>query len=552
MNHDGVEPSMPVPLGVVVGGSLSRGLEVKLEGTRSLEGREIEVGRYVAIQGQESRFFALITDVELKAANPTLAASPPPQGDDFFREVMQGTALYGGLKVRPYLRAGPLASDPPRPAKTVPPHFAPVFEASQEDIERVFGGEDRGFVIGNPLDMDAKVRLDYERFCERSNGIFGKSGTGKTFLTLLILSSLIQRSNAQGDPSRRVVNLIFDMHNDYGWQVKNERRGTQSKGLKQHFGNSVAVFTLDEESARRRGVGIDSVVEVGYEDIEPEDIAVLRESLNLTPLAVEAVYALEKYYRRPWLAQAQALEGDEEKEVRSRLNIDAATFANLRRGLDKLTRQPFLNAKARTTSMDLILGYLLQGRNVVLEFGRYGDDVAAYVLVANLLTRRIREAYRKRVESALGDEARKPLHLIITIEEAHKFLNPQVANLTVFGIIAREMRKYNVTLLIIDQRPSGIDEEVMSQIGTKVAFFLDNDKDVEAVLAGTGERGELKGVLSRLESRRQALIFGHALPMPIVVEVEEYGPDFYGRLAGGPGLRERLAADPADDLYPPR
>lgn len=61
---------------------------------------------------------------------------------------------------------------------------------------------------------------------------------------------------------------------------------------------------------------------------------------------------------------------------------------------------------------------------------------------------------------------------MITIEEAHKFLNPQVAEQTIFGRIAREMRKYNVTLLVIDQRPSGIDDEVMSQLGTKVAYLL--------------------------------------------------------------------------------
>ena len=39
-------------------------------------------------------------------------------------------------------------------------------------------------------------------------------------------------------------------------------------------------------------------------------------------------------------------------------------------------------------------------------------------------------------------------------------LAPQVAKQTIFGIIAREMRKYSVTLLIVDQRPSGIDPEI--------------------------------------------------------------------------------------------
>jgi len=112
---------------------------------------------------------------------------------------------------------------------------------------------------------------------------------------------------------------------------------------------------------------------------------------------------------------------------------------------------------------------------------------------------------------------------VITIEEAHKFLNPEVASQTIFGTIAREMRKYNVTLLIIDQRPSGIDEEVMSQIGTKITCLLDNERDIDSVLAGVSGKSELKSVLSRLESKQQALIFGHAVPMPVVVKTREYG-----------------------------
>ena len=93
--------------------------------------------------------------------------------------------------------------------------------------------------------------------------------------------------------------------------------------------------------------------------------------------------------------------------------------------------------------------------------------------------------------------SQEPRPLVITIEEAHKFLTPAVANQTIFGTIAREMRKYNVTLLIVDQRPSGIDPEVMSQIGTKITCLLDNDKDVDAVLTGVSGSRKLRTVLAR-------------------------------------------------------
>jgi DNA helicase HerA-like ATPase len=127
------------------------------------------------------------------------------------------------------------------------------------------------------------------------------------------------------------------------------------------------------------------------------------------------------------------------------------------------------------------------------------------------------------MEKTMGEDVALSHPLVITIEEAHRFLNPEVASQTIFGTIAREMRKYNVTLLVIDQRPSGIDSEVMSQIGTKITCLMDNERDIDSVLAGVSGRSELKSVLAKLESKQQALIFGHAVPMPVVVRTREYG-----------------------------
>jgi hypothetical protein len=410
-------------------------------------------------------------------------------------------------------------------------------------VERIFGQEDEShFVIGSPLDMEVKVCLNYQRFAERSNGVFGKSGTGKTFLARIVLASLIMKSNAQREAEKRVVNLVFDMHNEYGWLGTSEGPTRWVKGLKQLFAASVAVFTLDPESSRRRQVATDAVVEIGFDEVEPEDIEVLRETLNLTELAVQAAFPLERRFGRQWIEKTLALDPSDEQERQflQRESIHDSSFRSLRRGLARLERLEFLRPHTEQNSVSNILNYLQSGKNVVLEFGRHGDNITAYVLVANLLTRRIHERYRQQKEAAMGDRAQEPIHLVITIEEAHKFLNTQVAPQTVFGQIAREMRKYNVTLLVIDQRPSGIDPEVMSQIGTKITCLLDNESDVDSVLEGVAEKRELKGVLARLESRQQALIFGHAVPMPVVVRTQEYGSEeSYSRFVQRP-FRERL------------
>ena len=505
------------PLGIVVSGSVDKGVEVRLDSSASVE--DMVVGRYVTIEGRQRRFFGMITDISLGVTDPQLTINPPDVTDPFLSEVLNGTATYGTIHVLPMLTiGGDVASliEGPQPVKTVPSHFSSVSLASDADMNLVFGEEDENrFFIGNPLDMETKLCLDLPELVKRSNGIFGKSGTGKTFLTRILLIGMLQKS--------RAVNLIFDMHNEYGWEGSSEEGHRKVKALKQLFPEKVAVFTLDEENSRRRGVSTDFVVRIGYDEIEPEDMVLLRQTLNITDLAVEAAYQLRRRFGKGWIKSTIDVgESEDMQELLKTLNIHESTFQSLRRGLQTISRLSFIEPHAPVDAVNTLLGYLDKGMNVVLEFGRY-RDITAYVLVANMLARRIYARYQEMMERSMSEDIAPPNPLVITIEEAHKFLNPEVASRAIFGTIAREMRKYNVSLLVIDQRPSGIDEEVMSQLGTKITCLLDNEKDIDSVLAGVSGKNELKSVLARLAPKQQALIFGHAVPMPVPIKTREYG-----------------------------
>ena len=104
------------------------------------------------------------------------------------------------------------------------------------------------------------------------------------------------------------------------------------------------------------------------------------------------------------------------------------------------------------------------------------------------------------------------------------------AKQTIFGTIAREMRKYYVSLLVVDQRPSSIDDEVLSQIGTRITALLNDEKDIQAVLTGVSGTEGLRSVLASLDSKQQALIIGHAVPMPVVIKTRDYDAQFYGAM----------------------
>lgn len=503
------------PLGMIVAGSLTEGMEVRLDAGVSIE--EIKVGTFVNIQGEKMQFFGVLTDVALNSTDQTLRMTPPDVSNPFIAKVVSGTMAYGTITVEPMLAMDLDMLDGPQPSKTIPPHFSRVSLASEDDIQRVFGEEDeRHFWIGNPLDMESKLCLNIEELVKRSNGVFGKSGTGKTFLTRLLLAGILQNGTAS--------NLVFDMHGEYGWKGTSEGTGREVKGLKQLFSSKVAVFSLDEESSRRRGLTPDHTVKIGYEEIEPEDIQILQESMNLSEVAADAAYSLHRHLGKSWLREFLAYPGGEEfGELAKTLNVNDRALSTLKNRLSRLQRFQFIDESKGSNSVKQIMEYLDRGMHVVLEFGRYGNDLAAYILVANLITRRIYGRYQEMTERAMGDENQNPRPLVITIEEAHKFLNPGIADQTIFGNIARELRKYNVTLLVVDQRPSGIDDEVMSQLGTKIACLLDNEKDIDAVLTGVSGSRKLRSVLSRLESKQQALVFGHAVPMPVVIRTRDYG-----------------------------
>jgi len=272
--------------------------------------------------------------------------------------------------------------------------------------------------------------------------------------------------------------------------------------------------------------------------------------MSLTDVQIGAIYHLRRKLGRGWIEKLLEESADGENDGPTELDtlldegqLHAGTLGAIQRKLGLFRRFGFLRPRVHEDAVGKIMDYLDAGKHVILEFGRYGSTLEAYLLVANFLTRRIHGRYVQRMEAALGSRSEEPKPLVITIEEAHKFLDPAIARQTIFGTIARELRKYNVTLLIVDQRPSGIDEEVMSQIGTRVTALLDNEADIRAVFTGVSGAGELRQVLARLDTRQQALIMGHAVPMPVVVQTRTYGPDLYAEVGhvDGEDLQDRLA-----------
>jgi uncharacterized protein len=506
----------------------------------------------------------LLTDVCLGTSSDRILVNPPHPEDDFLLDVLSGSGTYGTVNLSPMLMLNKFSQIPPTinggaslngngkgkkaksengkaalasfeaqtniewellPVKTVPSHFSQVFDANENDFRSVFGWEDdptrKNFSIGQPLDMDVPVCLDLKKFVERSNGVFGKSGTGKSFLTRLLLAGVIRKKVA--------VNLIFDMHSEYGWEAVQEGKNVKTvKGLRQLFPNDVVVYTLDPESSRNRGIRDAQDLYLTYEMIDIEDLQLVSRELGLSDAALDNATILANEYGNSWISRLLEMSNEDIKIFCESGKGHQGSIASLQRKLMRLEKLKYLKPISRQDNLKSLIQSLSAGKNVVIEFGNQ-SDLLSYMLVTNMLTRRIHKLYVNKAEQYLQSkqESDRPYPLIITIEEAHRFLDPAIAKSTIFGTIAREMRKFFVTLLIVDQRPSGIDNEIMSQIGTRITALINDEKDIDAIFTGVSGAQGLKSVLAKLDSKQQALVLGHAVPMPVVVRTRPYDQKFY-------------------------
>lgn len=521
-------------LGVVTDGAFNAGLTVRLDAGCSTE--DLRIGDFVIVEGKHNLYFSMIADLQLRATDPTLLASPPRDASPFIAQALSGISTYATVEVRPRLmleKGDELTFvdelSPPQPVRTIPMHFAELCQADAMDFRSVFGEEGgRNFALGTPLTMDIPICVKLDRLVERSNGIFGQTGTGKSFLARIILSGIIK--------SEAAVNLIFDMHSEYAFDKQSED-GIWVKGLRQIFGSRVMVYSLDEKAAARQNV--DVTLQIGLNQIEAEDVMLLADELDLRPTTAATAGLLNDVYREDWLQELLGMSPDGVQAFCQASGAHPEATTALQRKLRAIKRRGYIAEQAHFNIIDDMVEALDKGKHIILQFGRYSSALD-YMLVANVVTRRIRRLYQRKVERY--EETKKlsdaPRPLMITIEEAHKFLNPAVARQTIFGQIAREMRKYNVTLMVIDQRPSGIDPEVMSQLGTRVSGKLTEERDIEAVLTGVADRSTLRGALASLDTREQVLLMGHAVPMPIQVRTRKYDEVFYRDM----GAEERRSA----------
>lgn len=160
------------------------------------------------------------------------------------------------------------------------------------------------------------------------------------------------------------------------------------------------------------------------------------------------------------------------------------------------------------------------GKITILDF----SDIPSEIIVstAGTLFNIIYEALFWGQNLSIGG---KEQPVLIVLEEAHNYLKAgenSIASRTVQKI-AKEGRKYGVGLMLVTQRPSELDETVMSQCGTIIALRMNNNKDRSHVRGAIQD--ELQTMVDLLPSLRtgEAIISGEAVKIPSRVQFYKLG-----------------------------
>ncbi len=510
----------------VFGGSLSSGVYARIPPGSSSE--DYAIGSIVAVRGVKKTFLAVVGDIHHRSgvtAAESLSGSPEPPAQAIAQ--LRGRTLGSMVTLIPVAQAD--SSGEVEEATTIPDYLTEGSEPTEEEVIRFYGTPDYKlrWPVGSPKNSMAQVPLDIDALTRGCFGIFGKSGTGKTFLGNLIAAAIAVASRRmEGQPPVKL--LILDMHSEYALKVKDQLGRDYEKGVGQALREEFMSYTIDRALEAEHGL---RMFTIPVRALRIDDIVACEKALGLTPRFIELLPSLArrigswlkaKGEERSWLewlikADEEELHGFlEEKRVQPG---ERHSLLSARSRLQRLEDFEFMEwgSQQADSVSEVVQGIVEQGRSCIIAFGRYGDDALAYMLVANILARRIWEKY---VDMAMRGEKPRS-RLVIFLEEAHKFLAPDVYYKTPFGKIARELRKRGVVLCIIDQRPSQISDEVMAMLWNRFVMNLAEEKDIETATMGLPFKRLFKPLVERLR-RGEVLLFGEAVKIPAVVKVADY------------------------------
>lgn len=437
-----------------------------------------------------------------------------------------------------------------------------VHLVTEEDLAVIYGTQDGGQVmIGRLASAEGiPVRIDLDKLVTRHSAVLGSTGAGKSTTVASLLRSIALGGSAEGGagfPSARI--LLLDIHGEYGRALRSVSTVFRVNPSADEQPLHIPFWALDPVDLLTFLMGklddkplsqiLDRIFDYKTKLVNETSVAGL--DLNSMTADSPVPFSLKKLWFellepeiKTWADQPRTIPaldeaGDAETLKAPRYKPhgagSAAPFINqigvlgIRRPLDQmrsrlLDRQydfllhpgdwePDQNGKSVKDLPELLQAWLGHDKPItILDLSGIPSTVVARLIGAILKI--IYEGLFWGREKSEGGIARP---LLVVMEEAHRYLSKEAdgpARAMVQRVV-KEGRKFGIGAMIVSQRPSEVDETILSQCGTFIALRLSNTSDRAKVQASLPDN--LAGVVDSLPVLRvgEAIITGEAARLPI-------------------------------------
>jgi len=526
------------------------------EGYQALD-RRLEVGSYLKIYDDEgAAVITIVQSYRIKDRTPN-SADEEPDTPTFVLE----TQPVGRLEDGKFRRGGKQI--------TIPPTHVEI--ASSELLAKVYANVDKAqrFSFG-VLAQDESVRVvvNGDKFFGKHIGVVGSTGSGKSCTVARILQASIAPN--EGQTKCKILNnshvIIFDLHGEYKaafpaarvigvddlklpyWLMNAEELEAMFiESNEEHSHNQVSQFrqAVVENKQRYSGseqtISYDSPVYFSLDEVYNYLANLNAEMIGKAPnegvpkladgtlVHKRATHYFELEHEFALFSQAVST-----KATSGPFNGEFARFLMRLDGRRTDTRLAFLLAPRKDDDTE----YKTEDLAVLLErLIGYGDDKTNVTIVdlsgipfevlsvvVSLMTRLIFTfSFHLRRNMKTDD---RDLPFLLVYEKAHNYV-PRHEGAKYHSVkraierIAKEGRKYGISLMIVSQRPAEISETVFSQCNNFVAMRLTNPADQQYVRRLLpDDLAAITGALPSLE-RREAIVIGDSISVPSLVRVDE-------------------------------
>lgn len=503
----------------------------KLEDFKLAE-ESLRVGSYVRIADNENAILiAIIENFEIVVR------------DDGMRNHIIEAFPLGVLRDGKFERGGDSLAIPPKDVKP----------ATIEDIKRIYSESvkvDESFCFSmlssNP---GVQVPVNGNKFFNKHIAIVGSTGSGKSHT----LATIIQRAVA-GKKGEFTLNnshvIVFDIHSEYRSAFPDANFIDVSNLVLPYWmlnGEELEEFFIDTEANdhNQRNVFKEAVLQdwrAKFTGSPDEKQRIHLDSPLLFDIKEVLNYAISKNTERVDTGEVYASTNKEKagqpKFENGSLHTKLTNFINrLESKVNDSRLDFFLGERSKSITfeqtLETLLGYSAANKSNVTVIDLSGVPFEVLSITVSLISRLIFEygyIYKRlRCAKDPNEKVNNDVPILLVYEEAHKYvpnseLSKYRSSKTSIERIAKEGRKYGVTLLLASQRPSEISETIFSQCNNFIAMRLTNPVDqgyVRKLLPDS-----LGSLIDKMTSFRQgeALLVGESVVLPSIVQIVQCAP----------------------------